>query len=573
MPDKTDSYCERCGTRYVFRVDANRNAPLKRVRIFARGLRNFLLQDGESINDALALARRDDEAGDTTRLSDAFQRTFNFCLSCRMYACDKCWNASQGACRTCAPETGHQPVAPTEHLIVRTPTARRDSAVGADGQWLFPQILGDGHVSVSPQSTDPAEVDAAPVPPFDATSGAWPAQDLANPLPPAGAIDESSKPTVAPVMRTAVTIAPTQWPAADLAGPEPDPAASLAAPAQLLEPALSEIEGWLATAGLGPDPEPTPVAAFATVPESEPEPVTPPSVEAPKAASLTPEVTAPTSVAATTAFRPAAPNAAPIPAMGRILRRITSATNVVAAIDQSRTNDAEPRLDPWPRPTPWADRPLRPLEWSLAAGSDVGVALGTGDPKAAQISAYVSAPAGSAAIAPSGALEAETRTSAAQIAAVSELGVAIDAQPESAPQTPAVEAAPRPDAETANEDAPQGPAVEAAREPTRDVPLTIFEIPTATDDAPVRRLEPVAWPPLGARWPSRASRGEPWPGPKSTVLPALAAQKDSSQFVTQIWVQSSQEVLNRGSVRVCHHCTLPVSTQARFCRRCGTKQA
>jgi len=42
--------------------------------------------------------------------------------------------------------------------------------------------------------------------------------------------------------------------------------------------------------------------------------------------------------------------------------------------------------------------------------------------------------------------------------------------------------------------------------------------------------------------------------------------------VTALWAESTQQVLDRGSVRVCHHCALPVSTQARFCRRCGTRQ-
>ena len=43
-------------------------------------------------------------------------------------------------------------------------------------------------------------------------------------------------------------------------------------------------------------------------------------------------------------------------------------------------------------------------------------------------------------------------------------------------------------------------------------------------------------------------------------------------MMAEMWAQSAQEVLNRGSVRVCHHCALPVSTKARFCRRCGTQQ-
>jgi ribosomal protein L40E len=52
----------------------------------------------------------------------------------------------------------------------------------------------------------------------------------------------------------------------------------------------------------------------------------------------------------------------------------------------------------------------------------------------------------------------------------------------------------------------------------------------------------------------------------------VAAQQANAPTVTEMWAQSSQEVLNHGTVRVCHRCALPVSTQARFCRRCGTEQ-
>ena len=54
---------------------------------------------------------------------------------------------------------------------------------------------------------------------------------------------------------------------------------------------------------------------------------------------------------------------------------------------------------------------------------------------------------------------------------------------------------------------------------------------------------------------------------------SVAARPDEAGRVTLMWAESSEEVLNRGTVRVCHHCSLPVSTQARFCRRCGTRQA
>jgi ribosomal protein L40E len=85
---------------------------------------------------------------------------------------------------------------------------------------------------------------------------------------------------------------------------------------------------------------------------------------------------------------------------------------------------------------------------------------------------------------------------------------------------------------------------------------------------------PAAWPPIGASWPARETPGAPWLGPEAPSVPAaMVAREASLPVLAGMWAQSAQEVLSRGSVRVCHRCALPVSTQARFCRRCGTKQA
>ena len=105
----------------------------------------------------------------------------------------------------------------------------------------------------------------------------------------------------------------------------------------------------------------------------------------------------------------------------------------------------------------------------------------------------------------------------------------------------------------------------------------------ASDPAPVRRpaeaplaqpsTPPVAWPPLGASWPAPNPHAGTWAGPSAPLPAVVAAQQVRAPFELELWAQSSQEVMNRGTVRVCHRCALPVSTQARFCRRCGTSQA
>jgi ribosomal protein L40E len=108
------------------------------------------------------------------------------------------------------------------------------------------------------------------------------------------------------------------------------------------------------------------------------------------------------------------------------------------------------------------------------------------------------------------------------------------------------------------------------RPQTRD---TSSSVPASADQSPVRPVPGSPWPPLGASWPAQADPDAPWPGPDANLLPAVvAAQAAPTPTMTEMWAQSSQEVMSRGTVRVCHRCALPVSTQARFCRRCGTRQ-
>ena len=126
MPELTDSYCERCGVRHVFSTGTQKGFSLRGARVLAKGLRNFVLNDGQSMGDSITTARLEDESGDSSRMTEAFHKAFNFCMTCRQYACDQCWNSQVGACLSCAPQASSEPVAPEGHLIVRTPVARWD---------------------------------------------------------------------------------------------------------------------------------------------------------------------------------------------------------------------------------------------------------------------------------------------------------------------------------------------------------------------------------------------------------------------------------------------------------------
>ncbi len=109
MPEiLTESFCERCGTRYTFESAVPRTARLKGIKVLSRGLKNFVLSDDTSIDEAMAAARSDTDREATTQQLDAFHKTFNFCMSCRQYTCGNCWNEAEGRCLSCAPHLGHE---------------------------------------------------------------------------------------------------------------------------------------------------------------------------------------------------------------------------------------------------------------------------------------------------------------------------------------------------------------------------------------------------------------------------------------------------------------------------------
>jgi hypothetical protein len=109
MPEiLTESFCERCGTRYTFESSAPRAKPLRGLKTLGKGLRNFVMSDDTSIDEAMAAARSEAERDVTTQQLDAFHSTFNFCMSCRQYTCSNCWNETEGQCLTCSPHLGHE---------------------------------------------------------------------------------------------------------------------------------------------------------------------------------------------------------------------------------------------------------------------------------------------------------------------------------------------------------------------------------------------------------------------------------------------------------------------------------
>ena len=217
----TESFCERCGTKYTFEAaHGHAEGRLGRARTLARGLRNYVLSD-DPLDEALAAARREEDRTAASHQLEAFHKTFNFCIDCRQYTCTSCWNEAQGRCLSCAPLLDMTPLP----ALIELPADRLAAAVD-----------GNGHLAEAPER-----------PRIDAS--AWPTIDL-----------------VAPPELPADLVAPPEVlaagePVAETAPPEPSHAAASAMPAA----------GTLPVAETAPVPEvvpfePTPIEPAARAP-------------------------------------------------------------------------------------------------------------------------------------------------------------------------------------------------------------------------------------------------------------------------------------------------------------------
>ena len=124
----TESFCERCGTRYEFGTPEPLSTGRK-TRGLVSGLRAFIMSTdtlSDSINDAM---RAEEETLAAVQI-EAFQQAFNFCLDCRRYTCVNCWNDDPGRCRSCVPLVGVDDIAGFDQRIAGplVPAAAAESA-------------------------------------------------------------------------------------------------------------------------------------------------------------------------------------------------------------------------------------------------------------------------------------------------------------------------------------------------------------------------------------------------------------------------------------------------------------
>ncbi|HET8777160.1 MAG TPA: hypothetical protein VFN76_05830, partial [Candidatus Limnocylindria bacterium] len=162
----TESFCERCGTRYEFKAPTRLN-PLRKTRGLIGGLKNYVMSQ-DALGDAVGDAMRSEEERLASAQLEAFHESFNFCIDCRQYTCLNCWNDDAGRCRSCAPIPG------TDDLAERL-------AASVAGNGAIAEPLAGGADAFGEPAIGPESWPTSDLPEVAASNGhapaAWPAAD------------------------------------------------------------------------------------------------------------------------------------------------------------------------------------------------------------------------------------------------------------------------------------------------------------------------------------------------------------------------------------------------------------
>ena len=484
MPEiLTESFCERCGTRYTFESAAPRKTRrLGQFKTLSKGLKNYVMSDDTSMDEAMAAARSDEEREVTAQQLDAFHSTFNFCMNCRQYTCGNCWNQAEGRCLTCSPSLG---------------------------QDVLPAPFAD-------------EVPFEQVP---ISADAWPTADLRADQPPLETIfathgKNGGNGAKAPVL-------------------EPEPSTGGGAE---LEEEVEEIDLGARLSFLIADR---------------------PKEETPKPAEAATAEAPPAEVVAEAATEPVPP---------------VAADSLPDTVDEQATTLADQTsvLLGRFRPGQNIDAELEAYEARLADEDAV-------EPE--PVSAEATPEPAVEAVEPAAAEVAAAEPLSAEPAAEAEpLAAAAVAEPEAA-EPPAAEPEPLPAAAQADVE-PVAAEPEPAREDRIEQPTwRIFapdqsapaQQPTVPSVEPVVPVTPPTPPAVQAsaepQWPTQ-------PDWQESPSMALLANRDRASS-DALWAASSQEVLRPpvgpatqvAGVQPCSNCGLSLSATARFCRRCGSRQA
>lgn len=344
----TESFCERCGSRYTFESSAPRKSGLGRVKVFSKGVRNFVMSDGSTFSEAMADARSEEALAATAHQIDAFHRTFNFCLDCRQYTCGPCWNPGEGRCLTCAPDPALEAAA----VAASPPVAEVQAAIPGNAvvaeTWPDTDVPAERlarAVGASPPAGRETDLDVEATVTVD---GRLAAED--HVLPAEAAIEAEAE-AHATATEAEADVSAAAEAEADLPGPPVPASLRGLVPGESLEAAIAAWEARQpyesATAEAQPEPEPEPVAASA--------------VEAvPFAGDVIPQPAWPVAAVPAQAepIQPATPVQTPPE---------TPAPWLTVAPDEATSEPRWPTVPGWPRtgasrqaPTTLAGRPLLP---------------------------------------------------------------------------------------------------------------------------------------------------------------------------------------------------------------------
>jgi len=275
MPEAlTESFCERCGTRYEFAAPTQLNT-MRKTRGLISGLKNYIMSQ-DALGDAVGDAMRSEEEALASQQLEAFHESFNFCINCRQYTCLNCWNDAAGRCRTCAPIAG------TDDLLERFETsfhAQHPELAAAAAQADMDQA--DLNRRLGLESWPSEDLSHAPA---NSAEPVWPEAEptLPEPEPTVAEVDTEPEPTLADAAMTAAAIdaaSAADYPPLRVVAWEEDAAIALEPEP---EPTVTEVEPEPVLAEVAPEPEPEPVVAEVApepepavaevIPEPEPEP-------------------------------------------------------------------------------------------------------------------------------------------------------------------------------------------------------------------------------------------------------------------------------------------------------------
>jgi hypothetical protein len=566
----TESFCERCGSRYTFESTAGRRRGLGRVRTLSRGVKNFVANDDATFTDAMALAREEDARNASLQQLDAFHRTFNFCMTCRQYTCRNCWNSAVGECLTCAPDLSLEVL----------PAAFPDLA-----------LVGPEAVVASPE---------APAP--NVAASAWPSSDV--------------RVVAAIPSDTDALAAEAEAEAARQLAAEQAAEAEAEAEIELTPTELATIEGALhrriadvdrsATIGAAPaSPRQTP-DGIETVAETPDAATTPASSEAVSTSQLEPVTAAKAETRRFFQWFRVRRSRRALPALSVPVASLDD-TTAITPIEPAGTLFAEPKapppepievevaaMTPEPEPTPLAVESADMAEAALEPELEP-VAAAAPEPEPVAVDVAAPEPIEVAAAAP------EPEPVETEVAAVA---AAPEPEPVAIESAVMAETAPEPEPEPVEEvaaaPAPEPEPVQVAAVAPKPEPVAIdVAAAAAPEPAPEPEPEPapvdiVKQPTWRMVAPDGTAAGEAEPAPPVWATPTSVTRRPADAMPTAawasrvatarpvespVWAASSRDILAAGTrtaapvgIHSCVSCGLSLSANARFCRRCGTRQ-